>query len=153
MEEIQKQAKRVLLFPATYLIHIAEEYWFGERFFNWLNHFAGARMTANSFLVLNAICLIIMIAACVIALYRRDIRIPLVLAGIILSNALLHLIGSIVTNSYSPGLVSALLLWLPLSLRWLLRYQPTVSTPKKISCLAAGILIQVMVSFLALKIQ
>lgn len=153
MKGIQKQTKLILLIPATYLVHIAEEYWSGEQFFNWLNHFAWARMTANSFLLLNGIFFFTMIMACAIALYRRDARIPLVLASIILSNSLLHLIGSIVTNSYSPGLVSALLLWIPLSLIWLLHYQPTISVPKKIACFVAGLLIQVMVSFLALRIQ
>lgn len=153
MKGIQKQTKLILLIPATYLVHIAEEYWCGEQFFNWLNQFAGSRMTANSFLLLNGIFFFIMIMACAISLHRRDARIPLVLASIILSNALLHLIGSIVTKSYSPGLVSALLLWLPLSLIWLLNHQTTVSTAKKIACFAAGLLIQVMVSFLALRIQ
>lgn len=153
MKKIRNNAKLILFIPASYLVHIVEEYWCGEQFFIWLNHFAGARMTAKSFLLLNGIFFFIMIMACAIALYRRDDRVPLVLASIILSNAFLHLIGSIATNSYSPGLISALLLWLPLSLIWLLRYQPTVSAPKKIACIAIGLLIQVIVSFLALRIQ
>jgi hypothetical protein len=36
------------------------------------------------------------------------------LAGIILTNALTHLVGSLATHSYSPGTVSGLLIWLPL---------------------------------------
>ena len=153
MKKIQNNAKLILFIPASYLVHIVEEYWCGERFFIWLNHFVGARMTAKSFLLLNGIFFFIMITACAIALYRGDERIPMVLASIILSNALLHLIGSIATNSYSPGLVSALLLWMPLSLTWLLSYQPTISAPKKIACFAIGLSIQVRISFLALRIQ
>jgi hypothetical protein len=40
---------------------------------------------------------------------------------VVLINAASHTIGSVVTRSYSPGLISALLLWLPLGTITLLR--------------------------------
>jgi hypothetical protein len=36
------------------------------------------------------------------------------LAGMILTNALSHFAGTVVTHSYSPGTLSGLVLWLPL---------------------------------------
>lgn len=45
-----KVSNLILLFPCTYLVHIAEERWCGELFFNWLNRVAGAKMTEHSFL-------------------------------------------------------------------------------------------------------
>ncbi len=147
-----KVSNLTILFPCTYLIHIAEELWCGERFFNWLNRVAGAKMTEHSFLLLNGIFLLIMLIASITAIYRRDHRIVLILASIISVNTLLHALGSVATKSYSPGLVSALLLWMPLAVWAFYKENQFVSKRNKIVAVTIGIGAHIIVSILALTV-
>jgi hypothetical protein len=142
--------KPIILFPCTYLVHIAEEYWMGERFFNWLSRVTGSPMTEDSFLLLNSIFMLVMITATCIALWRQDHRIVLILASIVLINTTLHVFGSIITYSYSPGLISALLLWLPLAGWAFYSERQNTTTRQKLGALAGGVVAHAVVSALAL---
>ena len=51
----------IWLFPATYALHIAEEYWGGEGFAAWVSRFARTPLTEDLFLLLNAIGLTAMV--------------------------------------------------------------------------------------------
>jgi len=148
-----KVSSLIVLFPCTYLIHIAEEGWCGERFFNWLNRVAGAQMTEQSFLLLNGIFLLMMVIAIIAAIFRDDHRIVLILASIISINTLLHTIGSITTRSYSPGLVSALLLWMPLAVWAFYNENRFVSKRNKIVAISIGIGAHIIISILALTVR
>jgi len=102
----------VLLFPATYLAHIAEEYWggFPARFAG----ITGLAVPDGAFLGANALFWVLMATAAVLVL-RRPTRAPLVvaLATVVTINATLHLGGTVLNASYSPGLITGVLLWLP----------------------------------------
>jgi hypothetical protein len=105
----------IWLFPAAYVVHIAEELWAPPTFYVWASQFAGVAFTAQLFLVANAVFLTMMIVAVVLVL--RGIWAPwlvLALATVVVLNALLHLLGTGLSRSYSPGLFSGLLLYLPL---------------------------------------
>lgn len=145
-------SKWVTVFPLTYVVHIAEEYWAGERFYNWLSRVADAHMTKDSFLLLNGSFMLVMIVAVSIASWRKDHRILLVLASIVLINSLLHVFGSIFTASYSPGLVSAVVLWLPLAVWTFYHERRHVSTRQKVGAIVVGIIAHVFVSLLALGV-
>jgi hypothetical protein len=110
----------ILLFPATYLAHIAEEYWggFPARF----AELTGLAAPDAAFLGANALFWVLMAAAAVLVL-RRPSRAPLVvvIATVVTVNATLHVGGSLLTASYSPGVVSGVLLWLPLGVMALVR--------------------------------
>jgi hypothetical protein len=103
----------IALFPATYGVHIAEEYWGG--FPARAAEFTGLAISEAAFLSANAFLWVLMAAAAV-SIFRRPSRAPLVVAlgTIVTINATLHLGGALLTASYSPGLASGLLLWLPL---------------------------------------
>jgi hypothetical protein len=62
-------------------------------------------------------------AAAAVSIFRRPSRAPLVvaLATIVTINATLHLGGALLTVSYSPGIVSGVVLWLPLGVSALVR--------------------------------
>lgn len=143
-------SKLVVLFPVTYGMHIAEEYWSGERFYNWISRIAGTRMTENYFLLLNSIFMLIVVIATSIAIWRRDHRIPLVLASIVSINALLHVFGSVFTYSYSPGVITAVLLWLPLAVCTFNQEHEKTSAVQKIMALAIGVTAHAIVSCLVL---
>jgi len=110
----------ILLFPATFLVHIAEEYWGGlpAR----ATELTGRTIPEAAFLAANALFWVLMAAAVVFAL-RRPSRAPLIvaLATAVTINAALHVGGALFTASYSPGLFSGVLLWLPLGVAALAR--------------------------------
>lgn len=102
-------------FPLTYLVHIAEEYWLGEGFPAWISRVAGANLTLSRFLDLNVFAWILMTVCIGLALSVPALGWLVTGFGAVVSiNALAHLVGSVVTRSYSPGLISGVLLWLPL---------------------------------------
>jgi hypothetical protein len=103
------------LFPAAYLVHIAEEFWAPPTFYVWASEFAGVPFTAQLFVIANALFLLLMSLA--VALLLRGVLGPWVviaLATVVALNGLLHLLGTALARSYSPGLVSGALLYWPL---------------------------------------
>jgi hypothetical protein len=101
------------LFPATFLAHIAEEYWGG--FAARTQELTGLVFPEPAFLAANALFWVLMCGA-VILVFRRPSRELLVVAlGIIVTiNAALHAGGALLSKSYSPGLGTGVVLWLPL---------------------------------------
>jgi len=111
----------IWLFPVTYLYHIAEEIWGGEGFAAWFDRAAGFHLTSAELVVSNALGWVAMTIG--VGLVSRSAKwrwVLTALGGIVLLNFLLHAIGSMIARSYSPGLVSSGVLWLPLGLFTLL---------------------------------
>lgn len=103
------------LFPATYLVHIADEYWAGVGFPAWVQQVAGFTIAPRGFLLANAVFWVLMTAIVIVALVRRSQRWLLVVLGtIVIINGSIHLGGTFATGTYSPGAASAALLWIPL---------------------------------------
>ena len=120
-----------LLFPLTYLLHIAEEYYCGERFYNWASRLSGIRMTEQAFLQLNAIFWCAMTLICFVAIWKTAASVMVIpLATAVLLNGTLHLVGTIFSASYSPGLVTGLTLWIPLGILTLRQTKPIVGRGK-----------------------
>src|SRR5690349_125720 len=111
----------IWLFPLTYLGHIAEEVWGGQGFAAWFDRVAGFHLTSLELVILNAAGWVAMSIGVVLVSRSAKWRWVLTaLGGIVLMNVLLHAAGSIITHSYSPGLVTSGLFWLPLGLFTLL---------------------------------
>ncbi len=97
------------------MLHISEEYWGGEGFPHWISRVGGAHLTEKAFLSLNCIGMLLMTAGQ--GVLRRGLRWRWTLStrgAVVLLNGFLHLAGSIITRSYSPGLVTGLFVWAPL---------------------------------------
>jgi hypothetical protein len=105
----------VWLFPIAYGLHIAEEYWL--HFPDWVSHLSQSFVSNPQFLFLNSALWLLMVVS-VVAIRARTSLAWLVatLAAILGINAALHLLGSLVTRTYSPGSITAALLYLPLVL-------------------------------------
>lgn len=139
------------LFPATYALHILEEVWGGEGFPAWLAHFAGVNLAGGQFLTWNIVALLLMTAGVVLAWRFRRLRWLLVAYAVaFLLNAFSHLAASLYTASYSPGLISGLLLWLPFGAWSLLRFRKTVSRRQQRAGLLVGLLMHCVVLALTL---
>ena len=102
----------LLLFPATYLVHILEEYFAGEGFYIWIRRVANVYLTPRQFLYANSALWIAMTAAASVA--SSPSWFSVALGFLVLVNGLGHLAGTIVTRAYSPGVVSGVTLWVPL---------------------------------------
>lgn len=143
----------VWLFPLTYLAHIAEEYWGGVGFYRWIALIVGTKLSPQTFLQLNAIFWVVMTAMVAIAYRARAADWLIVALGaIVLVNGLVHTVGSAITQSYSPGLVSGLCLWIPLG-SWSLRraWQSGQRVTLRVG-IAIGLLLHGLVSFTAISL-
>jgi hypothetical protein len=101
------------LFPGTGLVHFTEELFAGGGFYRWVVLIGGAPVGMAQFGTATLVAFVSITIASWLARKRYD-WLLFALAAIILTNALTHLIGTLVTHSYSPGTVSGLILWLPL---------------------------------------
>jgi hypothetical protein len=116
----------VWLFPLGYGLHIAEEYVF--RFPAYIANVSGRHISVSQFLFLNAVLWLLMVAATVVVLARpSQVWLVITLAAVLGINAAVHLLGSVVTETYSPGAVTAALLYVPLVVYALWRVLPHVS--------------------------
>jgi hypothetical protein len=135
------------LFPPAFLAHVAEERWAGEGFPAWLGRIAGAPVPVSDFVIINAVGFVLLIAG-VRAAVRSETAgwVAVAIGALVTVNGLLHLMGTIVTGAYSPGLITGFVLWLLLGMLTLLRAYHQVSTPRFAGGVAAGIGIHVVVS-------
>lgn len=140
------------LFPLTYLAHLAEEALAGEGFYRWIRHVVGRTLERGTFLRLNAGFFAAMLAA-VLLLRSTGGALWLVpaLGTIIGLNGVAHLLASLVTRTYSPGLVSGLLLWVPLGVAALLRSHAERPAGEWWMGVGAGLLLHAAVALAALQ--
>jgi hypothetical protein len=136
------------LLPLTYLAHIAEEYWGG--FPVWIARFWGVESSNANFLEWNGGALVMMCVGVVLVLATKSYRWLLVSFGTALMiNGAVHAVASVATRSYSPGLVSGLLFFIPLGLFTLRRARMNVNALTLRAGIIVGVLMHVVVVLLA----
>jgi Protein of unknown function with HXXEE motif len=125
-----RQLHPVWLFPPTYLLHIGEEYLMCGGFPAWVADVLGIAFTNAEFVAWNALgMLLICVAAWLVSRHAHLRFIEIALAMVVLGNVAAHVLGSLVTWTYSPGLVTGVVVWTPLG--WIrLRSAWGASTPK-----------------------
>jgi hypothetical protein len=140
------------LFPLTYLIHIAEEYWGGEGYSAYIFRIRGVHMSSARFLAAQSIGFFLVTLAVILA---RKLSFPqtmlLILGTIVLINGLTHSYTSISTHSYGPGLYSSILLWLPLGIMTLVHFRSAVSTKRYLMCIGIGVLVNVLIGVVTMR--
>ena len=139
------------LFPATYLVHIAEEYWGGEGYSSYLARMRGANLPPTKFLIMNGVALALMVAGIFVSRRFKFPQLLLVCLGtVVLVNGLSHTINGLVTTAYNPGLISGMLVWIPLGTLSLLRVKGTMRTRRYLTGMAIGVSVHAVVTLLAL---
>jgi len=117
-------ARVILLAPAIFLLHVLEE---APHFVDWFNSLVQPHISQDNFLRVNAFCFFVTLVLSVVASVRRSVGAMLVavawLGLLMFANALLHIVGTLVHARYSPGVITAVTLYLPYFgwLVWLLR--------------------------------
>jgi len=98
------------------VLHVIEEYIYPGGFMEWAGEKiprVADRITVKMTVIVNGIFLLLCFAAVLFG--GRYPMFALSIAGLILVNGIIHVLSSIVTKSYSPGLITSLVLYIPFS--------------------------------------
>jgi dolichyl-phosphate-mannose--protein O-mannosyl transferase len=140
------------LFPLTYLIHIAEEYWGGEGYPAYILRVRAVHLSSTRFLVAQALGTVLMAAAVILA---RRFNFPhmmlIIMASIVLVNGLTHTLTSLSNGGYGPGVLSSALIWIPLSIFSLVRFKQDVSRKRYLIGIAIGLGVNVLVFVITMR--
>jgi hypothetical protein len=140
------------LFPLTYLLHIAEEYWGGGGFSAYMARTRGVNLPPSRFLLMNGIGLGLMVLGVVLARRFKFTHWLLACFGAVtVGNGLSHTINSIATREYNPGLVTGLLIWIPLGLLTLFLLKSKMARRRFWTAMAIGLGILLIVMLLTLS--
>lgn len=140
------------LFPLTYLMHVAEEYWGGGGYSAYLLQLRGVHLSPTRFLVAQSIGVVLMIMGIMLARRLRFLNMMLVILGsLVLANGLTHTITSIGHWGYGPGLINSILIWIPLGLATLVRFKGSVSDRKYWVGVAIGVGMNGAIAVLTLR--
>lgn len=142
--------RAAILLPIAVLLHQVEEWFWG--FPAWFSATLDTNLSPERFLSINALGLLIFVVGTLAAFFSPHMAwIGVSLATLVGVNGLLHGILSLVEGSYSPGTVTGLLLYVPLSaflLRSLVRW---LSRPVFVGAVVLGILLHGLAALSALS--
>lgn len=104
--------------PAAYALHILEEY--GTGFPAWMSQHMHASMDNPGFVANNALFMAILVSLAFWASRSRSALAAFAFlgwaSGNLFWNFIFHLVTTVIADSYSPGLVTAALLYYPISI-------------------------------------
>jgi hypothetical protein len=140
------------VFPISYLIHIAEEYWGGEGYPAYILRLRGVHMSTTRFLVAQSLGVVLVTIGVILA---RRFRFPqmmlIILGAIVLVNGITHSVTALGIRRYGPGLWSSIFIWMPLGIFTLLRFKNGVSGRKYWIAIAIGVGVNVVVGILTMR--
>ena len=140
------------VFPITYLIHIAEEYWGGEGYPAYILRLRGVHMSTTRFLVAQGVGFVLVTIGVILARRFKFPQMMLVILGsIVLVNGISHTVTALSIMSYGPGLWSSIFVWMPLGIFTLLRFRKDVTNKKYWIAIAIGVGINVVVGILTMR--
>jgi hypothetical protein len=114
-QAIISNAVWLALFPLTYIIHFAEEFWGGEGYPAYLYRLRGVSMTTRRFVVLQTLGFIFFLVASFVSYsFGLPQLMIAILSGFFFCNGLSHTVTAIFDRRYGPGLFASVLLWMPL---------------------------------------
>jgi Protein of unknown function with HXXEE motif len=135
----------LLLFPVSYLIHLAEEWFAPAPIIEWWSE-AARPLDPARFVIGNAIGLSLMLNG--IYLVSRGSRFRWIvpaLATAVLLNTAGHFVGSVRAEAYSAGLISGIIFWVPLGLLAMVRVWDQARRRVLIAGIFAGAMIELVV--------
>ena len=140
------------LFPVTYLIHIAEEYWGGEGYPAYILRVRGVHLSSARFVAAQTIGAVMMAVGVYLARrFNFAHMMAVILAATVLGNALTHAFTSIGNGGYGPGLYSSLLIWIPLGIYSLIYFRNTISRQRYFLAIAIGAAVNLLVYVITMR--
>jgi len=140
------------VFPITYLIHIAEEYWVGEGYPAYILRLRGVHMSTTRFLLAQGVGFVLVTIGILLARRFKFPQMMLVILGaIVLVNGITHTLTALSIMRYGPGLWSSIFIWMPLGLFTIWRFRNAVTRRKYWIAIAIGVGVNVMVGILTMR--
>lgn len=131
------------LFPVTYVLHMFEEYWGGEGYSAHLSRTRGVTFSALRFVLLTSLGFFLMVLGLILAYSFNFPETMLVILGtVILLNGLSHTVTGLINFRYNPGLISGVLLWIPLGAITLLQLTGSMRGARYLMAVGIGAGIQ-----------
>jgi hypothetical protein len=139
----------IWLFLPAYLAHLAEEVWGG--FPAWVALLVGRPLPLRSFVMINAVALA-GLAIGIGAASRRESAgwFAVAVASALGLNAVLHLAASLLTGTYSPGLITGIVFYVPLAVLTLVRASDQLPSTTVWRGVVAGLVLHAIVIAAAL---
>ncbi|MDQ1707995.1 MAG: hypothetical protein QOJ88_1206, partial [Pyrinomonadaceae bacterium] len=133
------------LFPLSYLVHIAEEFWGGEGYPAYILRLRGVHMSTSRFLLAQGIGAVLVTIGVVVARRLKFLPMMLVLLGaVVTGNAITHAATALSILSYGPGLWSTIFIWGPLGILTLIRFKSALDDQRQYwLAIAIGVAINV----------
>lgn len=143
----------VWLLPASYLIHILEEYFSGAGFLVWFSGVFNVDLSNTNFIIINSFGFAITITVVILYNFNKLNNFVIgVLGSLFFVNGIIHFLASLLTASYSPGTISGVLLYLPLGYLTFKKIFPLIPQEQRVLSFTAGVIIQVIVALVAMNI-
>jgi hypothetical protein len=140
------------VFPITYLIHIAEEYWGGEGYPAYILRLRGVHMSTTRFLLAQGVGFVLVTIGVILARRFKFPQMMLVILGsIVLVNGITHTVTALSIMNYGPGLWSSIFVWMPLGIFTLVRFRKGVTNKKYWIGVAIGVGVNVVVGILTMR--
>lgn len=139
--------------PLCYIIHLCEEFYGGQGLAIWFSQTFGTVLTERNFLMINFFgMLVILIFAISYTFSRKKPFLLLMFWMVFFINGIAHVLSSLITMTYSPGLISSILIYIPLGYLTYVKTAPHL--PKKHIRLAAllGFALMAMVFLIAINL-
>jgi hypothetical protein len=143
------------VFVGAAAIHVVEEFGFPGGFLETMRRFSprfAPSVTTSLAVIINGLFLLLCITGAIVG--DRSPFLGLSIASLLFLNALMHIEGSIRAKGYAPGLISGILLYLPLSsyAAYLLAASGRLTLTESIAAALLGVLYQaVPLGYLALS--
>jgi hypothetical protein len=141
------------LFPLSYVIHIAEEYFGGEGYTAYILRLRGVHMSTSRFLAAQSVGFILVTIGVVAAKKLKFLPMMLVILGaLVAGNAITHTVTALSILSYGPGLFSSIFVWGPLGIATVIRYKSAIDDQRQYwIAIAIGIAVNVVVGILTMR--
>ena len=141
------------LFPLTYLIHVAEEYWGGEGYPAYIFKLRGVHLSNTRFLAAQSVGFVLVIVGILLARKFRFLPMMLVILGSMVAvNALTHTVTALSTLKYAPGLWSSIFVWGPIGIASMVRFKALIRKQKQYwLAIAIGAGINVVIGILTMR--
>jgi hypothetical protein len=141
------------LFPLSYLIHIAEEYWGGEGYPAYILRLRGVHMSTARFLAAQSVGFFLVTIGVIMARRLKFLPMMLVILGtVVAGNAITHTVTALSILRYGPGLFSSIFIWGPLGVATLIRYKRGIDDQRQYwLAIAIGVGINVVVGVLTMR--
>jgi hypothetical protein len=140
------------LFPLTYLVHIAEEYWGGEGYAAYILRVRGVHLSTTRFVLAQTLGTVLMAGGIMLARrFNFSYLVVIIMASIVLVNGLTHTMTSLSNRVYGPGVVSSAFIWIPLGIFCLIYFKKDVSRKRYLVGAAIGLGVNVLVFIITMR--